>query len=348
MNIFYASCASANNLVMPDSKIWDMNLKSTFRKMTALFEPDFNVGKQYADIFEVFSKNDIEEVNKRRDKYSRLLLESITNVHKKYGLDLFFSYYSSRHVVPEIIDEIKALGIITVNFYCNNIHQFHLIAELAPHYDFCMFPEQEALQKYLSVGAKPVHIQMAANPDFYKPYEVEREYDVTFVGQKCVNRHEYVEYLYRNGVDVHVWGPGWNSFQALPESHVGGPLQDEELIRMYSSSRISLNFSEVFVENAQDQNTTMRHIRLRDFEAPMSGAFYITGYQEELKEYYEIGKEIVCYDTKEELLEKIRYYLKHSDEAEKIRRAGYARALKDHTWKNRFEELFSKIGLKPD
>ena len=116
---------------------------------------------------------------------------------------------------------------------------------------------------------------------------------------------------------------------------------------MYSRSKISLNFSEVVVSDEKyDQGAIKRHIRLRDFEAPMSGAFYITGYQDELKEYYEIDKEIVCYDTKGELLEKIRYYLKHPDEAEAIRIAGHKRALKDYTWENRFKELFNKIGLK--
>ena len=34
--------------------------------------------------------------------------------------------------------------------------------------------------------------------------------------------------------------------------------------------------------------STKRHIRLRDFEGPMSGALFFTGYQEELKQYYEI------------------------------------------------------------
>lgn len=114
---------------------------------------------------------------------------------------------------------------------------------------------------------------------------------------------------------------------------------------MYSSSVVSLAFSEV-----QDPLTgeIKRHIRLRDFEAPMSGAFYLVGYQEELAEYYQLEKQIVCYTHRDDLLDKVRYYLDHEEEAERIRQAGLARARRDRTWKNRFRKLFEIIGLRAD
>jgi len=364
MKIFYASLDSANNAAMPESNIWRDNLYRSLQKMADVVLPSFSVSQQYAECFA--RKKSERTPAEARNYYSYKLLEDVKKEEKKGHINLFFSYYYSICILPAVIDKIKDLGIITVNFYCNNIHQFDLVSEIAPHYDYCMFPEREALQKYIDVGANPVHIQMAANPDIYKPYPINREYDVTFVGQNYLSRQDYVEYLYRKGIDVHVRGPGWEKAlmpnkrgiinevkskfglnkSVLPKTNVGGPLSDEQLIKMYSRSIISLNFSEVVVSDEKyDPGAIKRHIRLRDFEAPMSGAFYITGYQDELKEYYEVDKEIVCYDTKEELLEKIRYYLKHPDEAEAIRIAGHNRALKDHTWENRFTELFNKIGL---
>jgi len=367
MRVFLASHSSANTTALPSSRIWYINLNLTFKQMgIQLLLPSFDVAEQH-----------LACVYRRSDRtpaeacvyYSHELLKDVKKEEKKSHIDLFFSYFYSASILPEVIDKIRDMGIVTVNFYCNNIHQFNLVSEIAPHYDYCMVPEKEALQKYIDIGANPIHIQMAANPDIYKPYPREREYDVTFVGQNYLNRQDYLEYLYKNGIDVYVWGPGWKnalspnakgiinklkskiglSKSILPKTNIDGPLSDEELIKMYSRSKISLNFSEVVVS---DQNYSpgaiKRHIRLRDFEAPMSGAFYITGYQDELKEYYEIDKEIVCYNTKEELLEKIRYYLKHQDEAEAIRIAGRKRALKDHKWENRFKELFNKIGLKYD
>ena len=86
-----------------------------------------------------------------------------------------------------------------------------------------------------------------------------------------------------------------------------------------------------------------RQVRLREFEATMAGAFYLTGWIEELADLYEIGKEIVCYRSRAELTDLARWYLAHDDAREAVRRAGHARALRDHTWQRRFEDLFAEM-----
>ena len=40
-----------------------------------------------------------------------------------------------------------------------------------------------------------------------------------------------------------------------------------------------------------------------------------------------------------------KYYLKNDEEREMIAKAGYERTLKEHTYLQRFEEIFKKIGL---
>ena len=68
-------------------------------------------------------------------------------------------------------------------------------------------------------------------------------------------------------------------------------------------------------------------------------------YMEELEEFYEIGKEIVCYTSPEDLADKINYYLTHDTEREAIRQAGHRRAVAEHSWHKRFENVFREIGL---
>ncbi len=77
----------------------------------------------------------------------------------------------------------------------------------------------------------------------------------------------------------------------------------------------------------------------------MSGALYCTGYTEELAEFYEPDREVLIYRNQHELLDKVRYYLAHPAEAEKVRQAGYLRALRDHTYHRRFQQLFKELGL---
>jgi spore maturation protein CgeB len=122
------------------------------------------------------------------------------------------------------------------------------------------------------------------------------------------------------------------------------PISDEEMIRKYSESKISLGFLEVY-DHHDPSAIVKQHLHLREFEAPMSGALYFTNYYEELAEFYKLDKEVVVYRNEHELLDKVKYYLSHPNEAEKIRKAGHKRAISCHTYQKRFEELFKTLGI---
>ena len=125
----------------------------------------------------------------------------------------------------------------------------------------------------------------------------------------------------------------------------GGPrLLQRDLVSMFSQSRLSLGFATAGESHRSAQRLT--HLRLREFEAPMSGALYLTEQQPELAEYFEPDKEVLTYANQDELLEKARYYLAHQEQAERIRRAAWRRARREHTWQHRFGQLFSQLGLK--
>ena len=97
--------------------------------------------------------------------------------------------------------------------------------------------------------------------------------------------------------------------------------------------------------NHDASQPTVRHLHLREFEAPMSGALYCTGFLEELGEFFDLDREVIVYRDGDEMLDKVRYYLRHSREADSIREAGHRRAKTDHTYHRRFEQLFRTIGL---
>jgi spore maturation protein CgeB len=133
---------------------------------------------------------------------------------------------------------------------------------------------------------------------------------------------------------------GW-----VDTSGFGGPrLLQHDLVRMFSRSRLSLGFATAGESHRSGMRLT--HLRLREFEAPMSGALYLTEAQPELTEYFEPDKEVLTYTDKDELLDKARYYLAHQEVAERIRRAGLERARREHTWQRRFSELFAALGLR--
>lgn len=104
----------------------------------------------------------------------------------------------------------------------------------------------------------------------------------------------------------------------------------EEAPIIYHNSKVNLNF-------------TLRSIRtgipLRVWDILASGGFCITNYQPELLMYFENGKDIVIFESIDDLENKIEYYLKHEDERKSIAENGYNKVKLLHQYQNRFDNM---------
>jgi len=129
------------------------------------------------------------------------------------------------------------------------------------------------------------------------------------------------------------------------DKHIWWELSFDDMIKLYSKSKISLWFNER--GNTYHLNKPLYQIRLRDFEAPMSGACYLMYRIPEMLEYFEEDKEMIFYDSFEELVEKVKFYTnpKNDELRKSIKINARKRAEKDHSWEKRFEDLFKIIGI---
>lgn len=352
MRIFYAAADSPNYWNLPGSKLWYANLYLPLRDLGhELVRFDYDYGP-HNDHLDPRVPEHRAHIDAKRPLLGQALLHQVEAAHRRRPIDLFFSYFYSAYVHPDVIREIRRMGIVTVNWYCNASYQFDLVSEIAPAYDWCFVPERFRLDDYRRVGANPIYCQEAANPSVYRPHDVPTEFDVTFVGQRYGNRPEYLAKLARAGVDARAWGPRWEealrprdaAFAPDLAGRCGPALSDEELVRLYSRGRISLGFSAV-AHLPTDGSPPIKQVRLRDFEAPMSGAFYLVEQFDELAEFFEPDREIVFFNDAADLIDKARYYLAHDRERRAIRDAGLRRARAEHTWQRRFENVFRQIGL---
>ena len=356
MRIFYASDTSANPWMLSvSSRVWRNNLLLPLRDLGHdVVELDYDLAPTFRNLDPAIPKQ-AEFIAQNRPIVSAEILRQLTAAHRQKPLDLFFSYLYDACILPEHIDAIKSMGIRTVNWYCNGSYQLHLVQQISPHYDFCLVPEKFRLPDYLAMGARPIYCQEAANPNIYKPHPTPILHDVTFVGQAYGERPDYILHLLRQGIAVRAWGHNWlphpkfppapgSPHETLTRLHapiLGPPLDDDAMIRMYSQSKINLGFSTC--GETHTATTRILQIRLRDFEVPMSGGFYMVEFMPELEEFFTPGKEIVCYHNKEDLAEKIRYYLAHDTQREHIRAAGHTRARRDHTWQKRLADSFAQM-----
>lgn len=103
----------------------------------------------------------------------------------------------------------------------------------------------------------------------------------------------------------------------------------------------------IFNRSKINLNITMRPIvtglSQRIYDVLACGGFLITNYQQELPELFEIGTDLECYTSMDELIDKVDYYLKHDDIREKIAANGLEKIRQYHTFDQRFKEMLQTI-----
>lgn len=94
---------------------------------------------------------------------------------------------------------------------------------------------------------------------------------------------------------------------------------------------------------APDGPITDRYTSNRVYNVLGFGGFLLHPYSEFLTEYYTDGKEIVYYQNREELHDKIAFYLPREQERRQIAEAGLARTLSQHLYRHRVERLLQIV-----
>ena len=100
----------------------------------------------------------------------------------------------------------------------------------------------------------------------------------------------------------------------------------------------------VFNKSTINLNPTSKPIRsgipLRIFDLLACEGFVLCNYQSDLLNEFLPGEELDIYSSIEELEEKIRYYLSHTDVCREIAHNGYEKVSKRHTYPLRLEQMF--------
>jgi len=276
-----------------------------------------------------------------RDTMNQRLLE----IARREKPDLMFTVLHTNELDQSVVREISEdSDTVTLNWFCDDHWRFDDYSRYwAPCFNWVITTAPSALPKYVRLGySSVIKSQWACNHVLHRKLDLPLKYDVTFVGQPHGNRREIIQSLRDAGINVHVWGNGWES----------GYLSQEEMIRVFNQSRINLSLTKASTGSqglqyarAHEHRQNPDQLKGRSFGIPGCGGFQLSGSVEDLNEYYENGKEIVCYEDVDELLEKIDYYLSNENERAAIAQAGYQRTLREHTYVHRFANIFKRLGL---
>ncbi len=213
-----------------------------------------------------------------------------------------------------------------------------------PLFDIYYIYAKSLIEPLRNAGAKRVeYLPFCYDPNMLrKPSEVTEEdirkyaTDVVFAGTWEPMREWWLEKV--TEFDLSVWGNMWEHVQegtALRNRWKGNAVYGEEISKLFAVSRIHLNF-------LREQNKDSHNVRT--LEIPGFGGFLLTQRsKEQAEELFVEGKEIACFETVDELKEKIRYYTEHEDERLAIAAAGHERAVREHQAIHRLQRVVEDV-----
>ena len=121
----------------------------------------------------------------------------------------------------------------------------------------------------------------------------------------------------------------------LPVDIFAGTVSYEnEMPKVFRESKINLNITLRSIESG---------IPLRVLDIMGAGGFLLTNYQPEIAEYFVNGEEVVMFESKEDMLEKIAYYLEHEEERKQIAYNGWLRVQKDFTYESQLTKILGLV-----
>ncbi len=260
--------------------------------------------------------------------------ESLEEIVRKENPDLIFYSPADRNAgilresLTSIADHTDTRTVIWMNNHQGHVKEETNLWASCANYIITLSPESAGYFAAAGFGSKVIESQWGFNPYTYNT-SCFRLREISFCGTAKGNRSEILEQIKQNGLSVDVFGSGWHEDSFIPFY---------DMVRIFVQSRINLNLSGT-------SELTTNQINRRTFEVPGSRGFLLTMPADHLEDYYESGKEVVVASSLEELIDKAKHYLAHEREREKVAQRGHERTIAEHTWSNRFIDIFKHIGF---
>ena len=104
----------------------------------------------------------------------------------------------------------------------------------------------------------------------------------------------------------------------------------------------------IFHDSKINLNITLRSIKsgipLRCMEIMSCGGFLLTNFQSDFFKHFVAGEDFVYFESNDDMLQKIDYYLTHEKERASIAESGYQKVIKNHSYETIFQQIFNIIG----
>lgn len=235
----------------------------------------------------------------------------------------------SRNTINTITNTL-GIKVYMVRGDAIGVHGYRFNQSWFPFVNFMGFIDAGVSALGYNQNPKAIQSLLCCDASHFYDRGLERDIDVSFVGSigNWQHRAEYIQFLWEHGVSV-VTGGGLEYDTRIPI---------EKYSDIISRSKISLSF-------CLHRTEGFSQIKRRVLESLFCRTCMVEDAGTETAKFFEVGKDFIMYHTKEELLEKVLYYLKHDEERERIADLGYRKATKLYTAKNLWAYTLERIGF---
>lgn len=267
----------------------------------------------------------------------RITERGLLNQAMHFAPDLIL-VLQGNHLSPKTVVELRRRLKVPIVCWCqDHLGVFGRQYLLGSEYDV-LFLKDRYTQELFSrmIRTMPfVYLPEACNPRVHRPLQLTADdhrrfgCDVMIYGSIYYYRQAILQQL--GAFDLKIWGSaaGW-FVNRLRERRAGGEVFLDDKVRAVRAARIALNplhYGEVNALNA------------RTFELAGCGAFQLVTHKPVLSEHFTPGAEVEAFQSVDELVEKLRHYLDHPEQAAEIALNGQRRAHRDHTFAARMREI---------
>lgn len=267
---------------------------------------------------------------------------------------LYFFTQKGETLSPELIRKVKEFGCVTI-FWCLDAEMGNWYVPIAREHDFVLTNVEDHILHLKKMGiknAKWMHQGFA--PEIFgidapgiKPVN-DYYADVAMIGSMgdriYKKRCKIIIKLRKNKFDVRWWGPGLaRKLRNIP-CFWGGVHHAWMGKKVYMKEFADvIRHIKIFIGEDADIPFTNRYLSNRSFAVIGCGGFYLCRKTPGIEHAFEIGTEVDVYETYDEMLEKIKYYLEDEDKRKKIASAGQKKVLEYYTYKNQMKKIFDWI-----
>ena len=268
------------------------------------------------------------------------LNQSVLQQARSFRPDLIF-FIKAYHILPETLDRLGEMAprfVYMNDDMFNPVNQTPYFAANVRKFDCMLTTKSYNVREFHRAGApNAIYIPNAYDPRVHYPEQpspAERqrlEGDIGFIGAFRRSRANFLNDVARHReFTMNVWGIGWAKMTRLDnlDKRIAWrplraavncfPLWCGEMGKAIQSNLVMLGL--LYRENRDLQTS-------RSFEIPACGGFMLAERTEEHRMYFEEDKEAAYFDSFDELISKLRFYISHESVRLRIARAGYQRCL---------------------